>query len=418
MHHRLAGIVFRIMAVTALSTEAWAQNNPAPAQAAAQQESPYKDQGEYDLATAAGKETDPQKKLDKLKVWEQKYPDSKLKNARTLMQAQGLLGIAMAAYGKTDPALLDAGQKAAQQIVDNLDNYFSDAIKPANATDDQWKQARRTFELQAHSVLGWVAMTKKNDPAAEVEFKKVLQLDPNAAQVSYWLGSVIIRQRDVKRYSEGLYNIARALSVTGTEALPAAQKEPAENYLKRAYTGYHGDDSGLDQLKTAVASSALPPPDFHIKSVDEIEKEKFANEEEFNKAHPDIALWRTIRAALTADNGDTYFQQAKGTEVPPANIGMFKGKVVSVNEKELIVNVDNAAGDVTLKFEKALNTKVINQGDAIEFKGVVESFNKQPYMLTLTIDDPKESIKGLPENAFSAAPVRRPAPRRPATRKK
>lgn len=79
--------------------------------------------------------------------------------------------------------------------------------------------------------------------------------------------------------------------------------------------------------------------------------------------------------------------------------------------------MDNAAGDVTLKFEKAINQKVLNAGDPFEFKGVIESFVADPYMLTVTIDDPKESIKGLPDNSFSAAPVRK-TPRRPAPKKK
>src|SRR5579863_1577010 len=85
VHYRLAKVVLGIAALAAMPAGIWA----------APQDSPYKDQGEYDLATAAGKETDPQKKLDKLKEWEQKYPDSKLASQRTLMQAQGLLGITM-----------------------------------------------------------------------------------------------------------------------------------------------------------------------------------------------------------------------------------------------------------------------------------------------------------------------------------
>ncbi len=59
-----------------------------------------------------------------------------------------------------------------------------------------------------------------------------------------------------------------------------------------------------------------------------------------------------------------------------------------------MANIDNAGGDATLKFEKTLNKKVIKAGDAFEFKGVVDSFTPDPYMLTLTIDDPKEMIKG------------------------
>ncbi len=403
MHYRLAKVVFCIAALAAMPKGTWAQD------------SPYKDQGEYDLATAAGKEADPQKKLDKLKEWEQKYPDSKLANQRTLMQAQGLLGIAMAGYGKTDPALLDASQKAGQQIVDNLDNYFAPGVKPAQATDQQWADAKHTFDLQAHSALAWDAMTKKDDAKAEAEFKKILSISPNEAQISYWLGTVIIRQKNIARYSEAIYDVARAISVTTGTPLPPQQKTAAQDYLKRLYVNYHGDDKGLDQVMTQVTASALPPPDYHIKSVEEIQKEQFANEEEFNKAHPDIALWRTIKAALTAPNGDTYFQQVKGSEVPTADIGMFKAKIVSTGDKEIVANIDNAGGDATLKFDKPINQKVLNAGDPFSFKAVVDSFTGTPYMLTLTVDDPKEAITGLPANAFSAAP---PVKKKVAPKKK
>src|SRR6266700_1850826 len=137
VHHRLARITLGLVVAAATATTgAWAYPSPSPDPSpepqAAQQESPYKDQGEFDIATAVQKEPDPQKKIEKLKEWEQKYPDSKLKGNRTLMQAQAYLGIAMAAYGKTAPPdLLDSGQKAAQTIVDNLDNYFATASKPA-----------------------------------------------------------------------------------------------------------------------------------------------------------------------------------------------------------------------------------------------------------------------------------------------
>jgi len=417
VYHPLARVVFGIAAVAVwCPTATWAA--PAPMQAAAAQESPYKDQGEYDISSAAMKETDPQKKLDALKQWEQKYPDSKLKGTRTLLQAQALIGIALQSYGKPGPPeLLDASQKAGQQVADSFDTYLADGVKPAQASDQQWADVKHQFALQVHSALGWDAMAKHQDAAAEAEFKKILALDPNQAQVSYWLGTVIIRQHDVKRYSEALYDIARATSVTGATALPPAAQTQANDYLKRVYNGYHGADDGMDQLKAAVVSSAIPPADFHIDSVTEIENKKFGDQEAFNKAHPDIALWRQIDTTLKSDQGDTYFQSVKGSEVPPPEIGTFKAKIVTVDAKDLVVNVDNAGGDATLKFEHPLNQKVINVGDAIEFKGIVDSFAKEPYMLTLTIDDPKEDIKGLPDSAFSAAPAKKAAPRRQAPKK-
>jgi tetratricopeptide (TPR) repeat protein len=410
VHYRLAKVVLGIVALAAMPAGSWA--HPAP------QDSPYKDQGEYDIATAAGKEADPQKQLDKLKEWEQKYPDSKLVGTRTMMQASALLKINGLAYGKTDPAAIDASIKAGQQVVDNLDNFFSAANKPAGVTDDQWSGAKKSSELQVHSTLGWDYFTKKDDAKAEAEFRKVLSLDPTAAQMSYWLGTTIIHQKNVARYSEAIYDIARSVSITGAGALPDANKKVAEDYLKKVYAGYHGDDTGLDQVKEQVKASALPPPDYHIKSVEEIQKEQFANEEEFNKAHPDIAIWRNIRAALKAADGAKYFEQVKDSQVPPAEINMFKAKIVSVSDKEIVANVDNAGGDVTLKFEKAVNQRVLNAGDAFEFKGIVDSFAPDPYMLSVKIDDPKEEIKGLPDNAFTAGAAKKPAPKKPAPKKK
>jgi tetratricopeptide (TPR) repeat protein len=420
VYHRLAKVALGIAAAAALPTGAsWAQNNPAPQ--AAQQESPYKDQGEYDLAVAAQKETDPQKQLDKIKEWEQKYPDSKLKGNRTFLQANALMKIASGAYGKTGPAdVLDAGQKAAQQVLDTFDTYFSDDIKKSiGATDDQWKQAKSSVQLQAHSVLGWIALQKKDYPKAETEFKTLLQINPNDAQSAYSLGSAIIQQKNVARYSEAMWAIAHSLSITGPGALPAAGQQPAEQYLNRIYAGYHGDDlkdpkaaqqvkDDVAKLKQTAAASPLAPADFHIKNANEIAQEQFKNEEEFNKAHPDMALWRTVKAALTAPNGDAYYEQLKGTLIPPPEIGMLKAKIVTVGDKDIIANIDNAGGDVTLKFEKAINQKVLNPGDAFQFKGEVSAFAKDPYMVTVTIDDPKEQIKGLPDNAFTAGAIRRP----------
>ena len=73
MYYRLATAVLGVAAIATLPVSIRAQNNPAP-QAAAQQESPYKDQGEYDVSQAAGKEADPQKKLDKLRNGSRSIP--------------------------------------------------------------------------------------------------------------------------------------------------------------------------------------------------------------------------------------------------------------------------------------------------------------------------------------------------------
>ena len=91
---------------------------------------------------------------------------------------------------------------------------------------------------------------------------------------------------------------------------------------------------------------------------------------------------------------------------------MFNAKVISQpSPKEILVNVDNLAGDATLKFETPLKGTV-DPGTAFKFKGVIDSFLKDPY--TLTFKAEKEDIDGLPASLFAAAPARK----RPVTKKK
>jgi hypothetical protein len=93
-----------------------------------------------------------------------------------------------------------------------------------------------------------------------------------------------------------------------------------------------------------------------------------------------LDIWRSVRAALL-DKGDEYFNQLKGSEIPPEG-RMFEGTVVSKpSANKLIVDVDNAAGDAILIFHDA--PEGVDLGSRIHFKGVVDSWTRQPYSLTL-----------------------------------
>ena len=407
MFDRLSKLIFiGLLAVSVFPTGARAQAPAAKAPA-------VKDQGEYDIAQAANKETDPVKKLDLLRQWEQKYPDSDFKGTRSVTIAQAESQIAGKAQqpGAT-PADLDAAQKAAQDLADNLDKYLAPENKPAGATDAQWSQAKQQITLQEHFVLAAVAVAKKDDAKAEAEYRKLLALDPNSASTAYSLGTLIYRQKKLERIPEALFWIARSIEMTGPEALTAQGKAAADKFLKQAYAGYHGDENGLDDVKKVALSATAMPPDLKIESQLDIQKKQEGDAAAFAGAHPDIALWRTIRDALTADGGDAYFAQVKDSQIPPQDgaFKMFPAKVVSQSGKELVVSVDNAAGDATLRFENPLKGTV-DPGTAFMFKGVVDSFTKAPYMLTLTAD--KDDVEGLPATLFAGAPpARKRAPKK------
>lgn len=406
-------MIIGLLSVSVLPIAVHAQAPAAPKAPAA------KDQGEFDIANAADKEKDPAKKLDLLHQWEQKYPDSDFKGMRAVNIAQAESQIAAKALAAgTSAGDMDAAQKAAQDLIDNIDKYLAPENKPAAVADAQWAQIKQTITLQAHMELAAVSASKKDDAKAEAEYRKVLALDPNSASTAYSMGILIYRTKNINRFPEAFFWIARGIQITGAEALPAATKTAADKYLKQAYDGYHGDDTGLNDLKNMASTATAPPPDFKIESAVDIANKQAGDAAAFATAHPDIALWRQIRDALKADNGPAYFEQVKGSEIPPqdGNFKMFKGKVVSQpSPKEVLLNVESATGDVLLQFENPLKGMPLDPGAEVSFKGVVDAFVKDPYMLTLKVD--KEDVEGIPASAFAGAPAAKPRPRRPATKK-
>jgi tetratricopeptide (TPR) repeat protein len=208
-----------------------AQTPQTSATAPAAKEKKVKDQGEYDLFTAVTKETDANKKLALLNTWKEKYPDSDYKldrlqfmlltyqqlnqPAKMIDTAKEILAIdpkeIQALYwistltptlGNVSPDALDLGEKAA--------NGLLQAEKPATVSDDAWKTAKTQTDAIAYSTLGWIANIRKNYDVAETNFKKSLEINPNAAQVSYWMGNVILAEKKPERQAEALYDIARA----------------------------------------------------------------------------------------------------------------------------------------------------------------------------------------------------------------
>jgi tetratricopeptide (TPR) repeat protein len=418
------GLAVGLMAMPLLAQEAKKKN--------------VKDQAEYDLYTSVTKaKDDPNKQLQLLQNWKERYPDSEFKEERAAMVAQDYANInkpveaikasqdVLAINPKNLTALviivnsairvnpptadsLGAGEQAANTLLSSLD-----AMKPEGVADADWNTAKAQIQQIAQTTLGWVKMQQKQYEASEASFRKVLQGNPKNGQASFWLGTVLYAQ---KKYVPALFEFARASAYTGEGALPDAARQGADQYLQRAYKGYHGSDEGLDALKKMAASAALPPDDLKIASVTDIAAGQQQAEEDFLKAHPDIKLWRVLRDALKADGGDSYFEKnVKDALIPPqeGDFKMFKGKVVSMeNPKELILAVDDTdgpTGDATLVFEAPIKGK-LDPGADIEFAGAPQSYTKDPYNIKFTVD--RKNVTGLPA---AAAPTRRPPAKKKTT---
>jgi tetratricopeptide (TPR) repeat protein len=303
--------------------------------------------------------------------------------------------------GNTSPDALDTGEKAA--------NGLLVAEKPAAVSDDAWKTAKTQTDAIANSTLGWIANARKNYDVAETNFKKSLEINPAAAQVSYWLGNVILSEKKPERQSEALYDIARAATYDGPGSLTPDGRKTIDAYLTKAYTTLHGDQSGLAELKAQAKATALPPPNFHIATAAEVAA---AKDEELKKTNPQLAMWLGIKGNLLGTDGQTYFDGTmKGAAVPK-----LKGWLVSakppLKSKELLVNMegkDANGANVTLKLVGSDGTPLALTGKPevgveIEFEGVPESFNKEPLMVTFNVE--KSKITGLKVDAV--APAHRP----------
>ena len=389
-----ASLAVALSVSAGLAQDATPAPGSSPAAPAANAGPKVKDQGEYDALTAAQKETDPVKKLALLQAWQDKYPDSDFKNQRLLAFMDTWSKIAAKTLtGTATPDSLTQGKTAAQSILDNLDKTFSSDAKPTAVTDDQWKSARGQLEQQAILTLGYIALQNKDYPAAEDQFKKFIALNDQNAQVSYWLGTAIASQHNIARTPEALYQFARAISISGPAALSADGKKTASDYLARAYAGYHGDDAkGLQDLKDQAAKSAMPPSGFTIQSVVEIEKAKAGGEEAYLAAHPDIKLWRDLKATLTAPDGDDYFNKSmKGAIIPK----VFNAKIVSwtpdPNPTEIKISIDDPQGDAVIKYEKPIHAK-LESGQDITIEGYAQSYAKDPFMVTFKGRSPTSRV--------------------------
>lgn len=407
--------------------------------AAAPQPAPlnWKDNQEFQMASAADMEKDPAKKLTLLNQWKQAYPatDPKILDVRNdmFLGAYKALGQArqefdmaqevlktrpndLAALGDTVEAVmaikpapsaadLDAGEKAAMKL---LDDPAAFANKPATMSDADWAKTQTAVKGYAEQILVQIYVARKDDKRAVNDLTKLLQRDPSLAVASYQLGTAMLNIIRANKKPEdqppAFWQYARAASYTGPNALPDAARKQILDTVTKAYTGYHGSAEGFNELLAAAKVGAFPPAGWHIKSTVEIATEQAAAEEEKRKNDPLGVMWREdVKANLLKDGGDaTWENNVKDAELPPPDKeGMpqyFKAKIISMtpatNPKEITVAVDKPdVPDAKLTFEKPLDGKM-EPGEEIRFKGQAKEFEKSPFMITFLIVDPKEDLNG------------------------
>jgi len=399
------------------------------------QEKQWIDRAEYELVgEQIAKATDNAKKLELLKQWKEKYPKTNFEWERLgafLMTYQQLgkakemfdtakemsaadpknvsgpfyITALVLSMRSTDPAVLEEGEKAANTLLTNLNDYFAPAKKPAPVADDAWAKQKGDAQMQALNVLVYTAQARKDYPAVEERISNILKVTPKNAMLSYQLGTSILAQKKQERQFAAIWHFARACALEGEGAAPAADKTKVCDYFGRVYPQIRGDKQGMDELKQKAAASVFPPDGFVIKSK---QQEMVEALEELKKTNPQLAIWVQMKQALTAPDGAAYVEQIKGAALPK-----FKGKVVSlepaVNPKKIVVGISDAsAPEITIEIDdKGFLPGKVDPGTEIEFESVGKEFTADPFNLTVTAE--KDKITGWTGVATKAAPVTKKA---------
>jgi hypothetical protein len=452
--NRFKSIRFAV-ALVALTCAAFAQ--PAqPAQSDKKKE--WKERTEYELYESVTKSVDPNQWLVSLDKWKTQYPQSDFVDLRRQLYLASYRALAKpreafdaaADVLKDNPdnlvaltaiveyvyplvpfggpeltpqqsADLATAEQAARSLRVNLDTACSKENRPPEMTEEQVAKAKPTLRVMAQRAIGYVALEHRDYPAAQTELTKVLEMDANQGQVSFWLGRAILAQNKNKPELQpvALYHFARAANYDGVAGLTNSDRQTLSAYLKDAYAKYHGSGDGFDKLLAQAKSIALPPAGFSIESKVDIDKKKYDAEERFARENPSVGLWKRIRQELQGAGGDAYFEQSMKGAAMPGNVNgvaKFKGRLVamtpSVRPKELVLAIENPEkADVTLHLDGALAGKM-EPGAEIEFEGVAESFLKDPFMVTFSVE--KTKLEGW---AGKPAPVTKKSSGKPAAKK-
>jgi len=396
-----------------------------------------KDQAECDLYNSILQDNNPKTKLEKLQQWEKANPDTQFIGVRrtlliTTYAANGQAAQAVAVakqslaadpkdfnalyytmfltralYGANQQAsVLADGEAAAKSLIAGIDT------PPAGVTAEQWGQLRPAVEVLSHTTLGFIGMQRKSFDAAEAEFRKALQLNPNNSEVDYSLGFTLASKKD---NSNALFYYARAAAYDGPGSLAAPQRQGVQTEVQKMYQLLHGSPNGFTELLAAAKAQPNPPDGFHIETKAEIAKKsaeaEVAQQEALAKANPQLAMWKGIKDQLKAADGANYFESSmKGAKLPT-----FRGKVVSLDPetkpKTIVLALeDGTTGDATLKFEMPLAGKV-DAGTELTFEGVPESYTTSPFMVVFNVE--KEDLHGWTGKNAPAAP-HKAAPKKPA----
>jgi tetratricopeptide (TPR) repeat protein len=361
----------------------------------------WTDRKEYDLVLDIRAEVAPGPRIALLDQWKTAYPKSEFARVRLELYL-----VAYQALGDSPHTLGVASELLADQPDSLVGAFWFALLLPEQAAPSPEqlalgeKAAGRLLtpkpaagvELIAHRTLGWIHWQRGELPPAEEEFRKCLDLDPTDAEISAWLGTVLALGQQPDKRVPALWQLARASAYRDSGALSDGLRRQYGEVLDRLYASYHGDSSGLEQLRTAAAAALFPPAGFDIETVAAAALRK--QDEELTRINPQLAAWVRIRQKLEAPAGGEYFASTLHNNPLPRLKGTLITAEPAGKPNALTIGViDPAQPEIVLKLATAFPNDAA-AGTILEFEGTADAVARNPFALTLLSDPSK--ISGWP----------------------
>jgi tetratricopeptide (TPR) repeat protein len=286
--------------------------------------------------------------------------------------------------------------------------------KPPNMSDADFNTQIKQLRANFNDAEGFVALQKKDYPAAITSLNAAKQDNPSDPFIFYRLGLAYLNSSPPD-YDHAIWNLARASELAKTSK--ASDAAAIEKFYQQVYQSRHGSDAGQNELETQAASSVEPPADFKVAPA-----AKHAP-----SGNQFIDAFYSYEDALKAggDTEKTTWDQIKGQPFGgPGYVNAVPEK--ATGSDAYLVRIDitspakgkSGAYDIELK-DSQPDCKDLGPGDPVRFTGNISAYTVTPSFV-LTLDNGKindEDLKAAVDAKKAAAagkkaPARR---RRPAS---
>ena len=401
--------------------------------AAAQQASPWKDRAEYDAYNAIEQAAQPNQRVELADKYLAAYPETKVaervyalklqayqqlnNSAKIEESAAKLLELnpknfqALYLLSFLIPRTINVQDPGANAKLDALAGYAARGLQevaaiqlPQGMAPAQFEEQKKQSAAVFHQSAGFAALQKKEYSKAVESLRSSAEINPNDGLTFYWLGSAHLSPQP-PQHDPGIWAMARAVSITGPNALPAAIQQQVKDYVTKVYEARHGSRDGLDQVLAQAGGAPFPPPGFHVQTLEETpeyraKQEELRRQEEAAKLEAErlAALReRMVRELTDFDVIVKYLQEGGQKErdtweyLKGSSLAL-PGKVVTATPGAAPTTVRVAVSlelaqqpgkfDLELTLEAPHNRRLAADQD-IEFEATFDSYTARPFLLKM-----------------------------------